>query len=51
MTRKMAADGRVIPRHGRDVCGEHRTRDNERATRALREACVGDPPSIELGKH
>ena len=52
MTPEMAGDGRVIPVHGRVVCGEHRSRaGNERVTRRIDDPVVCNVSFFELGKH
>ena len=52
MSGKMAANGRVIPVHGRVVCGEHGGRvDNGRVTFRIDDPVVGNASLIESGKH
>jgi hypothetical protein len=52
MKREMAAYGRVIPVHGRVVCGEHGTRvGNERVMFRIDDPVVGNASLFESGKH
>ena len=52
MKRQMAGNGRVIPKHGRVVCGEHGDRaDNERATLRSQEPPPTTRLPFELGRH